>query len=86
MAQILHRNVRTILLKEAVNSVLPSSAALVAHEALQVRLYTTDQVGYLAERFHDGKISEKDFRTKLALIGKRAFDEAERCRRAHTER
>jgi hypothetical protein len=38
---------------------------------------------YLAEQFHDGKISEEDFRTKLALIGKEAFDEAERRRRAH---
>jgi len=38
---------------------------------------------YLAEQFHDGKISEEDFRTKLALIGKQAFDEAERRRRAH---
>ena len=38
---------------------------------------------YLAEQFHDGKISEQDFRTKLALIGKEAFDEAERRRRAH---
>src|SRR5262249_13065345 len=28
---------------------------------------------YLAEQFHDGKISEEDFRTKLALIGKQAF-------------
>ena len=33
---------------------------------------------YLAEQFHDGKISEEDFRTKLALIGKQAFDDAER--------
>ena len=39
---------------------------------------------YLAEQFHDGKISEKDFRTKLALIGKQAFDEAERRRQAHS--
>ena len=31
--QVRHRNVRTILLKPAVNPVLPSSAALVAHEA-----------------------------------------------------
>jgi hypothetical protein len=38
---------------------------------------------YLAEQFHDGKISEEDFRTKLALIGKQAFDEADRRRRAH---
>ena len=38
---------------------------------------------YLAEQFHDGKISEEDFRTKLALIGRQAFDEAERRRRAH---
>jgi hypothetical protein len=38
---------------------------------------------YLAEQFHDGKISEEDFRTKLALIGKQAFDEAESRRRAH---
>jgi hypothetical protein len=38
---------------------------------------------YLAEQFHDGKISEEDFRTKLALIGREAFDEAERRRRAH---
>jgi hypothetical protein len=35
---------------------------------------------YLAEQFHDGKISEEDFRTKLALIGTQAFDEAERRR------
>jgi hypothetical protein len=41
---------------------------------------------YLAEQFHDGKISEEDFRTKLALVGKQAFDEAERRRQAHTER
>jgi len=41
---------------------------------------------YLAEQFHDGKISEEDFRTKLALIGKEAFDEAERRRRAHEGR
>jgi hypothetical protein len=41
---------------------------------------------YLAEQFHDGKISEEDFRAKLALIGKQAFDEAERRRQAHTER
>jgi hypothetical protein len=33
MAQIRHRDVGTILLKQAVNAVLPSSAALVAHEA-----------------------------------------------------
>ena len=39
---------------------------------------------YLAEQFHDGKISEEDFRTKLALIGRRAFDEAERRRQAHS--
>ena len=39
---------------------------------------------YLAEQFHDGKISEEDFRKKLELIGKQAFDEAERRRRAHT--
>jgi len=39
---------------------------------------------YLAEQFHDGKISEQDFRTKLALIGKQAFDEAERRRQAHS--
>ena len=39
---------------------------------------------YLAEQFHDGKISEEDFRTKLALIGKQAFDEAERRRQAHS--
>ena len=38
---------------------------------------------YLAEQFHDGKISEQDFRTKLALIGKQAFEEAERRRQAH---
>ena len=38
---------------------------------------------YLAEQFHDGKISE-DFRTKLALIGKQAFDEAERRRQAYS--
>jgi hypothetical protein len=38
---------------------------------------------YLAEQFHDGKISEEDFRTKLALIGKEAFDEAERRRGVH---
>jgi hypothetical protein len=38
---------------------------------------------YLAEQFHDGKISEEDFRTKLTLIGKQAFDEADRRRRAH---
>ena len=38
---------------------------------------------YLAEQFHDGKISEEDFRTKLALIGKQAFEEAERRRQAH---
>ena len=37
---------------------------------------------YLAEQFHDGKISEEDFRTRLALIGKQAFDEAERRRQA----
>jgi len=41
---------------------------------------------YLAEQFHDGKISEEDFRKKLELIGKQAFDEAERRRQAHTER
>jgi hypothetical protein len=41
---------------------------------------------YLAEQFHDGKISEEDFRTKLALIGQQAFDEAERRRRAHAGR
>ena len=40
---------------------------------------------YLAEQFHDGKISEEDFRTKLALIGKQAFEEAERRRQAHEE-
>ena len=39
---------------------------------------------YLAEQFHDGKISEEDFRTKLALIGKQAFDEAERRRQAYS--
>jgi hypothetical protein len=39
---------------------------------------------YLAEQFHDGKISEQDFKTKLELIGKQAFDEAERRRLAHT--
>jgi hypothetical protein len=39
---------------------------------------------YIAEQFHDGKISEEDFRTKLALIGKQAFDEAERRRQAHS--
>ena len=39
---------------------------------------------YLAEQFHDGKVSEEDFRKKLELIGKQAFDEAERRRRAHT--
>jgi hypothetical protein len=39
---------------------------------------------YLAEQFHDGKISEEDFRTKLALIGKQAFDEAEHRRQAHS--
>jgi len=39
---------------------------------------------YLAEQFHDGKISEEDFRKKLELIGKQAFDEAERRRRART--
>jgi hypothetical protein len=33
VTQVRHRNVRTILLKQAVNPVLPSSAALVAHEA-----------------------------------------------------
>jgi hypothetical protein len=33
VTQIRHRNVRTILLKQPVNPVLPSSAALVAHEA-----------------------------------------------------
>jgi hypothetical protein len=33
MAQIRHRNVRTIAFKEALNPVLPSSAAFVAHEA-----------------------------------------------------
>jgi hypothetical protein len=33
MTQIGHRNVRTIAFKEAVNPVLPSSAAFVAHEA-----------------------------------------------------
>jgi hypothetical protein len=38
---------------------------------------------YLAEQFHDGKISEEDFRTKLALIGRQAFDEVERRREAH---
>jgi hypothetical protein len=38
---------------------------------------------YLAEQFHDGRISEEDFSTKLALIGQQAFDEAERRRRAH---
>jgi hypothetical protein len=41
---------------------------------------------YLAEQFHDGKISEEDFRTKLALIGKEAFDEAEHRRQAHEGR
>ena len=40
---------------------------------------------YLAEQLHDGKISEEDFRTKLALIGKQAFEEAERRRRGHGE-
>jgi hypothetical protein len=39
---------------------------------------------YFAEQFHDGKISEEDFRKKLELIGKQAFDEAERRGRAHT--
>jgi hypothetical protein len=39
---------------------------------------------YLAEQFHDGKISEEDFRKKLELIGKQAFDEAERRRLVHT--
>jgi hypothetical protein len=39
---------------------------------------------YLAEQFHDGKISEEDFRTNLAFIGKQAFDEAERRRQAHS--
>jgi hypothetical protein len=39
---------------------------------------------YLAEQFHDGKISEEDFKTKLALIGQQAFEEAEHRRRAHT--
>jgi hypothetical protein len=37
------------------------------------------------EQFRDGKISERDFRSRLALIGKQAFEEAERRRRAHTE-
>jgi hypothetical protein len=41
---------------------------------------------YLAEQFHEGKVSEEDFRTKLALIGKEAFDEAEHRRRAHEGR
>ena len=41
---------------------------------------------YLAEQFHDGKISEEDFKTKLEIIGKQAFDEAERRRQAHTGR
>ena len=41
---------------------------------------------YLAEQFHDGKISEEDFRKKLELIGKQAFDEAERRRQAHAGR
>ena len=39
---------------------------------------------YLAEQFRDGKISEDDFRTKLALVGKQAFDEAERRRQVHS--
>ena len=39
---------------------------------------------YLAEQFHEGKISEDDFRSKLALIGKQAFEEAERRKHAHT--
>jgi hypothetical protein len=33
MAQIRHGDVRAILLKQAVNPVLPSSTAFVAHEA-----------------------------------------------------
>jgi hypothetical protein len=33
MTQVRHRNVRTIALKEAVNPVLPSSAALAADQA-----------------------------------------------------
>ena len=41
---------------------------------------------YLAQQFHDGKISEEDFKTKLEIIGKQAFDEADRRRRAHTGR
>jgi hypothetical protein len=40
---------------------------------------------YLVEQFRDGKISERDFRSRLALIGKQAFEEAERRRGAHTE-
>ena len=39
---------------------------------------------YLAEQFHEGKISEEDFRAQLALIGKQAYDEAERRRQAHS--
>jgi hypothetical protein len=38
---------------------------------------------YLAQQFHDGKISEEDFRTKLELIGKQAFEEVERRKLAH---
>ena len=41
---------------------------------------------YLAQQFHDGRISEEDFKTKLEIIGKQAFDEAERRKRAHTGR
>jgi hypothetical protein len=47
VTQVRHCNVRTILLKQAVNPVLPSSAALVAHEAHHLLLgrSLTERIG-----------------------------------------
>jgi hypothetical protein len=52
VTHVRHRNVRTILLRQAVNPVLPSSAALVAHEAhhLLFGRSLTERVGTVGHR------------------------------------
>jgi hypothetical protein len=62
VTQVRHRNVRTILLKQAVNPVLPASAALVAHEAHHLLFGRS-----LTQRVRTGQLSRRSARSICAV-------------------
>jgi hypothetical protein len=66
VTQVRHRNVRTILLEQAVNPVLPSSAAFVAHEThhLLFRRSLTERIRTVGHRHNQLSRRSATFRLR----------------------